>query len=91
MYDLSTGKIKLKFEKNGEEDNREGYQCTFTTNGTHFALTSTQSYTLWSLRNGKIRQKITDNSPVKIIKEGYLINIDSELKCVIKKSEDFYG
>ena len=88
MYDLSTGKIKLKFEKNGEEDNREGYQCTFTTNGTHFALTSTQSYTLWSLRNGKIRQKITDNSPVKIIKEGYLINIDSDLNCVIKKIFD---
>ena len=40
------------------------------------------------LRNGKIRQKITDNSPVKIIKEGYLINIDSDLNCVIKKIFD---
>ena len=88
MYDLSTGKIQLQFEKNGEEDNREGYQCSFTTNGTHFALTSTQSYTLWSLRNGKIKQKITDNSPLKIIKDGYLINIDSDLNCLIKKIFD---
>ena len=88
MYDLSTGKMKLKFEKNGEEDNREGYQCSFTTTGTHFALASTKSYTMWSIRNGKIRQKITDDSPVKIITSEYLINIDSNLNCVIKKIFD---
>ena len=88
MYDLSTGKMKLKFEKNGEENNRQGYQCSFTTTGTHFALTTTQSYTLWSLRNGKIRQRIVDNSPVKIITSECLINVDSELNCVIKKIFD---
>ena len=88
MYDLSTGKMKLKFEKNGEENNREGYQCSFTTTGTHFVLTSTKSYTLWSLRNGKIRQKITDDSPIKIITSEYLVNIDSNLNCVVKKISD---
>ena len=85
MYNLSTGKMKLKFEKNGEENYRQGYQCSFTTTGTHFALTTKQSFTLWSLRNGKIRQKYIDNSPVKIICDEYLINIDTELNCVIKK------
>ena len=88
MYDLSTGKMKLKFERNGEEDNREGYQYSFTTTGTHFALASTKSYTMWSIRNGKIRKKITDDSPVKIITSEYLINIDSNLNCVIKKIFD---
>ena len=88
MYDLSTGKMKLKFEKNGEEDNREGYQYSFTSTNTHFSLASTKSYTMWSIRNGKIRQKITDDSPVKIITSEYLINIDSNLNCVIKKIFD---
>ena len=48
-------------------------------------MTTKQSFTLWSLRNGKIRQKYIDNSPVKIICDEYLINIDTELNCVIKK------
>ena len=84
MYDLSTGKMSLKLVKNGEEKNRESYQCSFTTIGTHFALTSTKSYTLWSLKSGKILQRIKDNSPVKIICREYLINIDSKLNCVIR-------
>jgi hypothetical protein len=88
MYDLSTGKMILKFQKNGEEGIREGYQCSFTTNNTHFALSSTKSFTLWSLRNGKIRQRIIDNSPVKIICNEYLINVDSDLNCVIRKIID---
>ena len=84
MYDLSNGKMSLKLVRNGEEKNRESYQCSFTTIGTHFALTSTKSYTLWSLKSGKILQRMKDNSPVKIICREYLINIDSKLNCVIR-------
>ena len=88
MYDLSTGKMNLRFQKNGEEKNRQSYQCSFTTVGSHFALTSTKSYTLWSLKNGKVLLKIEDNSPVKIISGEYIINIDSELNAVIMKIWD---
>ena len=88
MYDLSTGKMNLRFQKNGEEKNRESYQCSFTTVGSHFALTSTKSYTLWSLKNGKVLLKIEDNSPVKIISGEYIINVDSKLNCVIMKIWD---
>ena len=80
MYDLSTGKMNLRFQKNGEEKNRESYQCSFTTVGSNFALTSTKSYTLWSLKNGKVLLKIEDNSPVKIISGEYIINVDSKLR-----------
>ena len=85
MYSLSNGKKILTFEKNGEEGIREGYQCSFTISGTHFALTSKESITLWSLINGKIRLKILDKSPIKIISREFLINIDNELNCVIRK------
>ena len=88
MYDLSTGKMILKFQKNGEEKNRQSYQCSFTTIGSHFALTSNKSYTLWSLSNGKVLLKIMDNSPVKIISGEYIINVDCELNCVIMKVWD---
>ena len=85
MYDLSTGKKLLEFEKNGEENNREGFQCTFTTTGTHFAYTTDKSFTLWSLRTGKIKQQILDDSPIKIISDEVLICIAEDLNVVIKK------
>ena len=88
MYDLLTGKMQLEFEKNGEENNREILRCGFTNSNTHLALTTTNSYTLWSLRNGKIKQVILDESPIKIISSEYLINIDSHLNCLIKKITD---
>ena len=68
MYDLSSGKMQLEFEKDEEdENNRKILQCAYTNSNTHFALTTTNSYTLWSLRTGKIKQKILDKSPIKII------------------------
>ena len=88
MYDLSTGKMNLEFEMNGKENDREVLQCGFTNSNTHFALTTTNSYTLWSLRTGKIKQKIFDNSPIKIISNDHLIYIDSQLNCLIKKITD---
>ena len=85
MYDLSNGKNILEFEKNGEENNREGFQCTFTTTGTHFAYTTDKSFTLWSLRTGKIKHQIIDDSPIKIISDEFLICIDKDLNVLIKK------
>ena len=85
MYDLSNGKNLLEFERNGEENNREGFQCTFTTTGTHFAYTTDKSFTLWSLRTGKIKHQIVDDSPIKIICGEFLICIDKDLNVLIKK------
>ena len=85
MYNLSTGKKILEFEKNGEENNREGFQCTFTLEGKHFAYTTDKSFTLWSLRTGNIKQQIMDDSPIKIICNEYLICIAEDLNVVIKK------
>ena len=85
MYNLSNGKKILEFERNGEEENREGFQCTYTTTGTHFAYTTDKSFTLWSLRTGKIKQQIFDDSPIKIVDNEYLICIDNDLNVVIKK------
>ena len=90
MYDLSNGKMQLEFERDEEEEdnNRKILQCAYTNSNTHFALTTSNSYTLWSLRTGKIKQKILDNSPIKIVSNEYLINIDSKLNCIIKKIAD---
>ena len=91
IYDLSTGKMQLEFENNYEENNGdEKYSstCAFTLKDTHFALTISTSYTLWSLRTGKIKQQILDESPIKIASDDHLIFIDSQLNCTIKKITD---
>ena len=88
MYDLSNGKTQLEFEMNGENNNREILQCAFTNSNTHFALTTTKSYTLWSLRTGKIKQHMLDDSPIKIISNEHIIYINSHLNCYIKKIID---
>ena len=88
MYDLSTGKVQLEFENNGEENNEEKHKCSFTNKDTHFALTTSTSYTLWSLRTGKIKQQILDESPIKIVSNDHLIFIDANLNCTIKKITD---
>ena len=85
MYNLSNGKKILEFEKNGEENNREGFQCTYTIMGNHFAYTTVKSFTLWSLRTGEIKQQILDNSPIKIISNEDLICINSDLNVNVKK------
>ena len=85
MYNLSNGEKIVEFEKNGEENKREGFQCTYTTTGTHFAYTSDKSFTLWSLRTGKIRHKILNDSPIKIICNENLICIGNDLNVEIIK------
>ena len=84
MYDLSTGKMMLEFESNGEENKRDGFHCTFSTYGTHFAYTTEKSFTLWSLTSGLIKQQILDDSPIKIVNNEYLLCIDNDLNVIIK-------
>ena len=85
MYNLLNGKKMLDFERNGEENNREGFQCTYTINGTHFAYTTDKSFTLWSLRTGEIKQQLFDDSPIKIISNGFIICISNDLNVLIKR------
>ena len=85
MYDLSTGKKILEFERNGEENNREGYQCSFSTSGDHFAYATDKSLTLWNIKTGEIKKKINDDSPIKLISQEYLICISNDLICEIKR------
>ena len=85
MYNLSNGKKIIELEGNGEEKQREGFQCSYTINGTHFAYTTDKSFTLWSLRTGEIKQQIIDDSPIKIISNQYLICISNDLNVLIKR------
>ena len=83
MYNLSNGEKVVEFEKNGEENKREGFHCSYTTTGTHFAYTSDKSFTLWSLRTGEIRHQILNDSPIKIICNENLICISNDLNVEI--------
>ena len=88
MYDLSTGKMKLEFEKIGRESTKTNFNCAFAYDGSHFALTTSKSYTLWSLKTGKVKQYILDESPIKILSNNHLILIDRNLNCFVKKIAD---
>ena len=85
IYKLENGRKLLDLEGNGEENGREGWQCSFTETGSHFAYTSNKSFTLWSVGTGKIKQQIFDNSPIKIISNDLLICIGEDLNCEIKR------
>ena len=84
LYDLKNGQKSLELEKNGEENNREGLHCAFTVKGTHFCYTTDKSFTLWSLKNGKIKKIIKDDSPIKLLFNEYIISIKNDLICEIK-------
>ena len=84
LYDLKSGQKSLELEKNGEENNREGLHCAFTVKGTHFCYTTDKSFTLWSLKNGKIKKIIKDDSPIKLLFNEYIISIKNDLICEIK-------
>ena len=75
MYDLSTGKLQLEFESNELENNREGYKCTFTHQGTHFALTTTKSFTLWDLKTGLCQKKLLNSH------EKFVVTVSMSPKC----------
>ena len=85
LYNLSNGKKVLELEKNGEESNREGIHCAFTVKGSHFGYTTDKSFTLWSMKSGKIKQQIKDESPIKLLFNEYIISIKKNLICEIKE------
>ena len=84
LYELKNGKKMLELEKNGEENKREGLHCAFSVKGTHFCYTSEKSFTIWSLKNGKIKKIIKDESPLKLLFNEYIISIKNDLNCEIK-------
>ena len=84
LYELKNGKKILELEKNGEENKREGLHCAFTVKGTHFCYTTEKSFTLWSLKDGKIKKLIKDDSPFKLLFHEYIISIKNDLNCEIK-------
>lgn len=88
MYSLENGDKILTFEKNGEENNRVGFQYSFTMEGKHFGYISDQSFTVWSMNTGLQRKKIKNSSPVKIICGEYLICVNENLICSFIKFSD---
>ena len=88
MYNLDTGEKIRSFENNGEENNRVGFQYSFTTGGKLFGYTSDQSLTVWNINTGMQRIKIKNNSPIKIICGEYLICVNENLICSFIKIID---
>ena len=88
MYSLDTGEKVRSFERNGEENNRVGFQYSFTTGGKHFGYTSDQSLTVWNINTGMQKVKIKNNSPIKIICGEYLICVSEDLICSFIKIID---
>ena len=88
MYNLNTGEKVRSFEKNGEENNRVGFQYSFTLGGKHFGYTSDQSLTVWNINTGIKKVKIKNSSPIKIICGEYLICINENLICSFIKIID---
>ena len=88
MYNLSTGEKVRSFDKNGEENNRSGFQYSFTMGGKHFGYTSDQSLTIWNINTGIQKIKIKNNSPIKIICGEYLVCINENLICSFIKISD---
>ena len=88
MYSLENGEKVRTFEKNGEENNRSGFQYSFTMEGKHFGYTSDQSFTVWSMDTGLQRKKIKNNARIKIICGQYLICINDDLICSFIKYTD---
>ena len=84
LYELQYGKKILELEKNEEENKIEGLHCAFTVKGTHFCYTTEKSFTLWSLKTGKIKKIIKDDSPLKLLFNDNIISIKNDLTCNIR-------
>jgi WD40 repeat protein len=88
MYNLANGEKIRSFEKNGEENNRVGFQYSFTQEGKYFGYTSDKSFTVWSMNTGLQIRKIKNHAPIKLICGGYLICIGDDLICSFIKHRD---
>ena len=88
MYSLDTGEKVSTFEKNGEENNRCGFQYSFTMENKYFGYTSDQSLTIWNMNTGLQRKKIKNSARIKIICGEYLICVNDNLICSFIKFID---
>ena len=92
LYSLENGLKIIELEKNEEDINKEGINFAFTVKGTHFGYTTENGFTLWSMKTGKIKIKIKDESPIKLLFNGYLLSIKKDMICKIldvKTSKEF--
>ena len=85
---MQSGNKILELEKNGEENNRTGFQYSFSMGGKNFGYTSDLSLTVWNINTGVQRIKIKNKSPFKIICGEYLVCIDENLICSFIKISD---
>ena len=84
LYNLINGKKSLELESIGEENKKESFHYAFTIRGAHFGYTTDNSFVLWSMKSGKIRIKIRDESPIKLLFNEYIISIKNDLYCEIR-------
>ena len=84
LYNLINGKKVLELEKIGEDNKKEGFHYAFTLRAAHFGYTTDTSFILWSMKSGKIRIKIRDESPIKLLFNEYIVSIKNDLNCEIK-------
>ena len=83
LYSLESGKKILELEKNEDNIKKEGLNYAFTVKGAHFGYTTEIGFTLWSMKSGKIKIKINDESPIKLLFNEYLLSIKKDLNCKI--------
>ena len=89
LYSLENGEKIMEFEKNSEQNNKEGFNFAFTMEAGHFGYTTEKGYTLWNMKNGNIKQHIDDESPIKILFNEYIIIIKNDLICEFKYINTF--
>ena len=84
LYNLKNGKKILEFEKIGDENKLEGVHCAFTVKAAHFGYTTDKSFILWSMKTGKIKIQIKDESPMKLLFNEFILSIKNDLNCYIR-------
>ena len=84
LYNLKTGKKVLELEKIGDENKVEGVHCAFTVKAAHFGYTTDKSFILWSMKSGKIKIQIKDESPMKLLFNEFILSIKNDLNCHIR-------
>ena len=84
LYNLKNGNRIMELEKITEENKREGFHFAFTVQAAHFGYTTDASFILWSMKSGKIKIQVKDESPIKLLFNEYIISIKNDLTCEIK-------
>ena len=84
LYNLKNGKKMLEFEKIGDENKLEGVHCAFTVKAAHFGYTTDKSFILWSMKTGKIKIQIKDESPMKLLFNEFILSIKNDLNCYVR-------